>query len=311
MGGLLLFFVFPLSLVYGELSPEEYSKKIAGLGIRDPAVESALSELYESRSFFDNPTVCNGRLTTESGQPVSTTNRTSQGTIYFTPYEGESIALWGPSRWKLYRLTERSLALSVANNRNYDIFIYNNAGTLTLERSAPWTDDYTRADALTRLDGVLVKASDVTRRYIGSIRGTGANITEDSDTRRFVWNQYNRVYRTLRNSSSSSHTYASSTLRYFNNSNTNRVQFILGETQGYQVSVTMQTGINAITALGISTLTPASVYTEQADLANSSEATALSDVLFPPGYWFIAVAEAASFGTVTFSSYSLYGMLRN
>jgi hypothetical protein len=306
-----LFFLLllPLRFSHGELSPEEFSKQLSGLGIKDPAAESALNKLYESRSFFDNPSVCNGRLTTESGQPISTTNRTSQGTIYFTPYEGESIALWGPSRWKLYRLTERSLALSILNNRNYDIFIYNNAGTLTLERSAPWTDDFNRAGTLKRLDGVLVSDSDETRRYLGTIRGSGANVTEDSETRRFVWNQYNRVERTLRNSSSTSHTYSSSTRRYFNNSNTNRVQFVIGEPQGYWFSLTMQTGINSIYGLGVNS-TDNTVYTQQLDLANYSDGVSLSDTQ-DQGYYFIAVTEASNFGTVTFSSYSLYGKMRN
>lgn len=306
-----LFFLLllPFRFSHGELSPEDFSKQLSGLGIKDPVAERALNELYESRSFFDNPAICNGRLTTESGQPISTTNRTSQGTIYFTPYEGQSIALWTPSRWKLYRLTERSLALSVANNRNYDIFIYDNAGTLTLERSAPWTDDFNRAGTLKRLDGVLVSDSDETRRYIGSIRGTGANITEDSETRRFVWNYCNRVDRTLRNSSSASHTYASSTLRYFNNSNTNRVQFLIGESQGYWISLTMQTGASSFFGLGVSQI-PVSASTEQFGLANYSDVVTLSDTQ-NVGYYFIAVVEASSSGTVTFSSYSLYGKIRN
>jgi hypothetical protein len=307
-----LFFLLllPLRFSHGELSPEEFSKQLSGFGIKDPAAESALNELYESRSFFDNPSVCNGRLTTESGQPISTTNRTSQGTIYFTPYQGQSIALWGPSRWKLYRLTELSLALSVANNRNYDIFIYNNAGTLTLERSLPWTDNFNRAGTLKRLDGVLVSDSDDTRRYLGTIRGTGVNITEDSETRRFVWNNCNRVDRTMSNSSSTSHTYASTTYRYFNNSNTNRVQFVIGESQGYSFTMTMQTGAGSIAGLGVSQLDPPSVTTEQFALANYSEVVSLTDTQ-NAGYYFIAVLEAASSGTVTFSSYSLYGKLRN
>ncbi len=310
MRPLFFLFLFPLRLAQGELAPEDFREKLASLKIQDKQAESALNELYESRSFFDNPAICNGRLTTESGQPISTSDRTSQGTLYFTPYEGQSIALWGIARWKLYRLTERSLALSLANNRNYDIFIYNNSGTLTLERSAEWTDDFTRADALMRVDGVLVKASDATRRYIGSIRASGANVTEDSQARRFVWNYYNRVYRTLRNSSAASHSYASSTRRYFNNSNVNRVQLLIGETQGFSAAMSMQTGASVNIGLGIYQLTPLTSGTENFGLANSSETASIFSA-YSFGYWFVTVVESATAGSTTFSSYSLYGALRN
>lgn len=149
---------------------------------------------------------CQGRLTTESGVPVSTSDRTAQGTIYFTPYNGNTVALYTSGAWKLYTFTERSLALTVTSGKNYDVFLYDNAGTLTLELSAAWTTDTARADAIATQDGIKVKSGASDRRLIGTIRASGANVTEDSGGgvttqvggKRFVWNLYNQVRRWLR-----------------------------------------------------------------------------------------------------------------
>jgi len=87
--------------------------------------------------------------------------------------------------------------LTITSGKNYDVFLYDNAGTLTLELSAAWTSDTARADALTTQDGVYVKSGATTRRHLGTIRASGANITEESTSKRFVVNRYNQVQRLL------------------------------------------------------------------------------------------------------------------
>jgi hypothetical protein len=144
-----------------------------------------------------NETV-NGRLTLESGEPVSTTNQIAKTTLYFTPYKGNQIALYDGTAWGIHSFSELSLSLSgYTADTNYDIFIYDNSGTLTLE-SAAWTNNTTRATALVLQDGVYVKSGATTRRYIGTIRTTNtAGQCEDSQPKRFVWNYYNKVSRRL------------------------------------------------------------------------------------------------------------------
>ena len=136
--------------------------------------------------------VCEGRLTLTSGTPVTTADVTAAGTLYFTPFRGNRLALYTGSLWTISTFTERSLSLSLTSGKNYDIFIYDNSGTITLE-SVEWTNDTTRATALASQDGVLVKKGSLTKRYIGSIRASASNQTEDSAAKRFVWNYYNRV----------------------------------------------------------------------------------------------------------------------
>lgn len=147
----------------------------------------------------------NGRLTTESGVPVSTSDRTAQGTIYYTPFNGNVVTLFDGFGWRRYRFSELSLALTATSGKNYDVFVYDNAGTLTLELSAAWTNDTTRADALALQDGIYVKSGTTTRRWLGTIRASGSNVTADSGGgvttqvggKRFVWNAYNRVEREI------------------------------------------------------------------------------------------------------------------
>lgn len=109
-------------------------------------------------------------------------------TLYYTPFHGNRISLYNGTTWVLHSFTERSLALSsLTSGRPYDVFLYDNAGTLTLELTS-WTDDTTRATALTTQDGVYVKSGATTRRYLGSIYTTGTDSTEDSAWRRYVFN---------------------------------------------------------------------------------------------------------------------------
>lgn len=165
--------------------------------VDDPSGTPVSVKVSISRLGFLCNHFCSGRLTTESGVPVSTDNRTSQSTLYFTPYNGNLVSIYDGTRWKLYAFTELSLSLSVTSGKNYDVFIYDNAGTLTLELSAAWTNDTTRADALTTQNGVYVKSGAATRRWLGTIRASGTNTTEDSDNKRFVWNKYNQIIKYL------------------------------------------------------------------------------------------------------------------
>jgi hypothetical protein len=179
------------------------------------------------------PAICEGRLSTETGVPVSTSDRTSQGTIYFTPYLGARVSLYDGTRWKLFAFTELSLALSsLTSGKNYDVFLYDNSGTLTLELSAAWTNDTTRADALTTQDGIPVKSGSTTRRLVGTIRTTGTTTTEDSAAKRFVWSLYNRVARPLRGATETADTWThtSTTFRQANANSANQLAYVVGMT---------------------------------------------------------------------------------
>lgn len=140
--------------------------------------------------------IADGRLTVSSTLPVPTSDLTAQSTIYYLPYKGHQIALYDGTSWSVYSIGAGiSLALAgLTSGGNYDVFLWNDAGTLTLEL-VQWTNDTTRATALVRQDGVYCKTGELGKRYVGTIRTTSTTTTEDSAAKRFVYSHDNRVPR--------------------------------------------------------------------------------------------------------------------
>ncbi len=172
--------------------------------------------------YLDIPNIAGGRLTLETGVPVSTADQTAKTTLYFTPFRGDRISLYTGTIWRIYRFAELSLDISAYTaDKNYDIFLYDNAGTLTLE-GLVWTNDTTRATALAVQNGVYVKDGATTRRYLGTIRITATEgQCEDSKFNRFVFNANNRVRRLgLTGNTTTSWTYATAAWRESNNGTT-------------------------------------------------------------------------------------------
>lgn len=183
------------------------------------------------------PSTCQGRLTLTTGVPITTSDVTAADTLYFTPFYGNVAALHdGSSTWTGHTFTERALALgALSADTNYDVFLWDDSGTLKLEAVA-WTDGTTRATALTTQDGIYVKSGATTHRYLGTIRTTAsAGECEDSEAKRLVWNCYNRKRRKLlyKNTSATSWNYNSSTWRAFNNSTAYRVQVVTGLAESF------------------------------------------------------------------------------
>jgi hypothetical protein len=171
-----------------------------------------------------------GRLTLTTGVPVTTTDVTGASTLYYTPYIHNRIDLYTGSAWAAYSFTQRSLALSgLTSGRPYDVFLYDNAGTLTLELTA-WTNDSTRATALVYQDGILVKDGALTRRYLGTLYTTGTTTTEDSKANRYLWNYYNRVTRSMASAleATASWSYSTTSYRQANANAANQLNFVVG-----------------------------------------------------------------------------------
>jgi hypothetical protein len=142
--------------------------------------------------------VCQGRLTLTSGTAVTTSDVTGATTIYFTPYGGNAISLYNGSSWVTDTFTETSIALgTLTSGLPYDLFAFDNSGTVNFDAPLAWTNGTTRATALALQDGVLVKSGAATRRYIGTFYTTSTTATEDSIAKRFLWNYYNRAKRRL------------------------------------------------------------------------------------------------------------------
>lgn len=177
-------------------------------------------------------TFMDGRLTLESGVPISTTNQSAKGTLYYTPYTGNRVSLFDGTRWEIYEFTERSISLAGLNNNPHDVFLYDNAGTLTLNL-VEWTDATTRATALTTQDNIYVKTGATSYRYLGTIYVDASAqcnmVFKGTPAKMEVWNYNNRVCLPVEFiDSTASWNYDTATWRYRNNTANNQFQFVRG-----------------------------------------------------------------------------------
>lgn len=256
-----------------------------------------------------------GRLSLLSLTPVTQADIAGATDLYYTYYNGGVIWLYTAAVWTPYVFTQLApLALgTLVNDSNYDVFIVDDsAGTPILELSAAWTNDTTRSQPLTVVDGFLVKQGAEGRLYIGTIRTTSTTTTDDTVAKRYVWNYYNQVRRTLlKKEATASWTYNSATYRPANNDPNNRVSVIVGAMNSViDLTIHQQTDLpqNAFSTIdfGIDSVTTNSILPTSAPIFNSNVAIATIPGVVrlctwvPVGYHFYQWLESAIAGTVTY-----------
>ena len=203
-----------------------------------------------------------GRLTLESGVPVSTTDQTAKTSIYYTPYVSNVVPLWDGYKWVPVQFTEKTLALgTLTNGKVYDVFGYLSSGALVLELGTVWASDTARATGsggVSLQDGRYCKGAagfeDKTRLLLGTFYTASTTTTEDSaggavtqtGGKRFLWNAYNRVRRHMAViDTTNSWTYDTATWRQANAAGGNKVEFVCG-IGGAAVSAFLNQSANAI-----------------------------------------------------------------
>ena len=184
-----------------------------------------------------------GRLTAQNGVPVPTADQTAVSTLYFTPYNGNVLTVLNGSGVKVHDQFAQ-LSVSVPNTvaTLYDVFAYDNGGTLALDTPVAWSSSgagtSARASAISLVDGMWVKTSDNTRRLVGTFMtsGTGGQTT-DSAQYRLVASALNPVLRVGSLSSSVAHSDAVSGWHAWNADMTLRCQFVQSVPSTAAVSV--------------------------------------------------------------------------
>ena len=183
--------------------------------------------------------VADGRLTVTSQTPIA--DSASASTIYYAPYTGNRIALYSGStadsgRWELLNIgSEISITpgATLTSGRNYDVYVYNNGGTATLELKI-WDSGADTQSRVTnthnRQNGVLVLNSDYKRRYVGTVRTISTSAVQDDATKRFVWNAYNRVPRKMKATTTADYNYTTATFRQVNADTAMQLDFVIGIT---------------------------------------------------------------------------------
>lgn len=199
-----------------------------------------------------------GRITLSTSTPVMTSDVSNSTSIYYTSYIGNHISLYDGTNWVLYEFSELTNTTTdntknpaaVANNSNYDLFVWNDSGTLRLGRGPAWTSDTARGTGagtteLERVDGVWLNKIAITNgpaaqlgRYVGTIRSDGSATIDwelggsaagGDPGFLYVWNMYNRVHIEVTvKDSTDSWTNSTATWVSANSSNSNRVSFVIG-----------------------------------------------------------------------------------
>lgn len=189
---------------------------------------------------------CDGRLSLTTGVPVTTADVTAATTLYWVPYQGNQLALYSGTAWVMFAQAQLSIAVPATTNQMYDVFIDYNAGTPALSLTA-WTNDTTRATALTTQDSVYVLTGSTGKRYVGSFRTTGVSgQTEDSIAKRYLYNYYNRAARPMRVlEATDSWTYTTFTVRQARGSTANQLDMVIGVSEDTVTAVAHALSSNA------------------------------------------------------------------
>ena len=196
------------------------------------------------------------RISISTGVPVMNATVSGATTIYYTPYVGQLVPLYDGTRFHMYdtggelsqATTDNTKSpAAVANNSIYDMFVWNDSGTMRCTRGPAWTNDTTRSagTALTRINGILLNNTGITNgpaanrgTYVGSVRSNGsaqidfiygASASGGTASVLYVWNMYNQVLiGTTVTDSGVTYTYTSSTIRQARASAGNQISFLVG-----------------------------------------------------------------------------------
>lgn len=170
-----------------------------------------------------------GRLTPVSGAPER--GGVNANSLYYTIYNHPYVPVWNGTLYVMTSLVPSGFQLvnTLANatknpaatiaSTNYDLFVWNDAGTLRLSRGIPWQDANQRdpASGIGNLNGYLANAAAIPNgpaaffgTYVGTIRTDATNgVRSDQEAivsgagggngRLFIWNMYNRINVICRN----------------------------------------------------------------------------------------------------------------
>jgi hypothetical protein len=197
-----------------------------------------------------------GRLTLASGGPVLTGSVVASAVVIYTAYQNDLVPIYNGTSWLMTQFTELTNTLANSSvgsagpaaavaNSNYDLFVWNNAGTLALTRGPLWTSDTARTLAIVPVNGIQVNLLAITNgpaagrgTYVGTVRtdaggGTvsmnfGSSAAGGGAALLDVWNCYNRKRARASVRDTTAYGYTSATIRAADASNTNRCSLVVG-----------------------------------------------------------------------------------
>lgn len=128
-----------------------------------------------------------GRLTLQSGSPVMTGDVTGAGTVYYSPYQGATLPIFGGVTWTQYPFAQLPVTLNgsqqLATNV-FDIFAFLSAGVVTVAVGPSWAtgggSNTVRgtATALVQVNGIWVNAAAFTGTLFNGSTAFSAGINQ-------------------------------------------------------------------------------------------------------------------------------------
>jgi hypothetical protein len=232
-----------------------------------------------------------GRLTLTTAVPVLTSPVAAATVIYYTPYVGNLVPIYDGAALVNTEFAELSNDLTASStgkagpaaattNSNYDLFVWNDAGTIRLTRGPLWSSSTARGTGagtteLERVKGVLLNKQDITNgpaaqrgTYVGTVRTNGSSQVDfnlggaATAANIGLWNAYNRVLGAASvQETTDSWAYTSTTYRQLNNSANNQISVISGLSED-EISVAVNAfvtnttgGVVTATGVGINSTT--------------------------------------------------------
>jgi hypothetical protein len=286
-----------------------------------------------------------GRLTFTTATPILTTAVTGATSHFWTPYRGQSIPIYNGTIFTLTDMggeltqtasdTTKSPAATAANS-NYDIFAWNDSGTMRATRGPAWTSATARGTGagtseLQLQNGIYLNKNSITNgpaalrgTYLGSIRSNasstfdwnpGGAASGGTAALMSIWNNYNRIPTIGRcTDNGAPYTYATNTIRQARASTTNQVNFLVGLLEdaisavySVQITTAAAVGSEAWTGIGLDTITAitspyAIAYNTSATAGKVGFATVMNMPVGTPGlgWHYAAAVETAVSGTIQF-----------
>jgi hypothetical protein len=199
-----------------------------------------------------------GRLTLATGVAVMNSTVSGATTVYYTPSVGNLVPIYDGVNLVPTVFPELSQSTTDATkspaaattNSNYDIFAWNDSGTLRATRGPAWTSNTTRGTGAGTSElilgrGLWLNANAITNgpaqymgTYLGTIRTNGSSQVDYSlggaasggtAGSLGVWNMFNRNWTTaLSQDTGAGYTYSSSTIRQARASAGNQISVLAG-----------------------------------------------------------------------------------
>jgi hypothetical protein len=280
-----------------------------------------------------------GRLTLASNTPVMTADATAQTSVYYAPFKHARIPIWTGVMWIMRPFAQLTMALDTTNQTStniYDLFVWNNSGTVTIGAGPAWSSSTARGTGagtteLELKDGIWTNKVSITLKngagagtagvaantatYVGSVYCTAngqtgmafkpAAASGGTNNILGVYNAYNRQrVRAYSRDTTASWTYATATWRAANASTSNRITFLDGLQQSsvmglYQVF--SQPASFCAVAVNLDSTSANPGFTAQVDSTASGVIAAAYEVFSPQlGLHYVQAMEVTSGSTISY-----------